>query len=464
MTLPLPYVLDDPALQGNFDQIALQFPLHTGNLRNVMGPVYNVRDYSGTDGVALQAAVDAAQATGGMVVIPAGGLTFSETITIDPQLSPTIALGLVIKGLGGFTPLTYTGSGTMFDLAGTSLSNTVPYVTFEDLRLIGPNTFASIPTGTTKGIKATYANVCTLNRVFIKGFGTGLELNDYCTGWKLYQTQITLCVTGIDHGGTGSGGFAMYGGQIDTNVLGVRVDGNFNHTHFSGVEFDTDSTYAGAAIMGSSSQGAMIIGGGTAGLSVSDCNFLAEATPVAGTGGTVRLEGGCARIAFNDCIFQGAIGGAGKESQTAINIVNASNVQIRGGRTVGHTTSSYIVATASSNVLIIDPSNAEATGVGRVTGTGSAEVVSLITQDGVLRVLAGVAAEDGNVIARQANALQVNNADDSANITMVYNGGKLNFSQPSTPTVTGSRGGNAALADLLTELAGLGLITDSSTA
>jgi len=33
----------------------------------------------------------------------------------------------------------------------------------------------------------------------------------------------------------------------------------------------------------------------------------------------------------------------------------------------------------------------------------------------------------------------------------------------SKPTVTGSRGGNAALADLLTELANLGLITDSST-
>jgi hypothetical protein len=31
------------------------------------------------------------------------------------------------------------------------------------------------------------------------------------------------------------------------------------------------------------------------------------------------------------------------------------------------------------------------------------------------------------------------------------------------PTITGSRGGNAALADLLTELANLGLITDSSS-
>ena len=32
------------------------------------------------------------------------------------------------------------------------------------------------------------------------------------------------------------------------------------------------------------------------------------------------------------------------------------------------------------------------------------------------------------------------------------------------PTISGSRGGNAALASLLTQLAGLGLITDSTTA
>jgi hypothetical protein len=31
------------------------------------------------------------------------------------------------------------------------------------------------------------------------------------------------------------------------------------------------------------------------------------------------------------------------------------------------------------------------------------------------------------------------------------------------PTVTGSRGGNAALASLLTQLAALGLVIDSST-
>jgi len=39
------------------------------------------------------------------------------------------------------------------------------------------------------------------------------------------------------------------------------------------------------------------------------------------------------------------------------------------------------------------------------------------------------------------------------------------FTTPSTPpAVTGSRGGNAALASLLTTLATLGLITDNTTA
>jgi hypothetical protein len=42
--------------------------------------------------------------------------------------------------------------------------------------------------------------------------------------------------------------------------------------------------------------------------------------------------------------------------------------------------------------------------------------------------------------------------------------GFFNTAPASKPTVTGSRGGNAALASLLTALAGLGLLTDSTTA
>ena len=48
----------------------------------------------------------------------------------------------------------------------------------------------------------------------------------------------------------------------------------------------------------------------------------------------------------------------------------------------------------------------------------------------------------------------------------IQNGPKLGFygvTPVTKPTVTGSRGGNAALASALTALANLGLITDSST-
>lgn len=52
------------------------------------------------------------------------------------------------------------------------------------------------------------------------------------------------------------------------------------------------------------------------------------------------------------------------------------------------------------------------------------------------------------------------------NSELQHSGSTLGFYSTSAitkPTVTGSRGGNAALASLLTELANLGLITDSST-
>lgn len=52
-------------------------------------------------------------------------------------------------------------------------------------------------------------------------------------------------------------------------------------------------------------------------------------------------------------------------------------------------------------------------------------------------------------------------------LALAHQGSTLGFynTTPTTkPTITGSRGDNAALADLLTKLAGLGLLTDSTTA
>jgi hypothetical protein len=51
-------------------------------------------------------------------------------------------------------------------------------------------------------------------------------------------------------------------------------------------------------------------------------------------------------------------------------------------------------------------------------------------------------------------------------LTLKYDGAawqEIGRLEPNPPNVTGSRGGNAALASLLTKLASIGLITDGSS-
>jgi hypothetical protein len=78
----------------------------------------------------------------------------------------------------------------------------------------------------------------------------------------------------------------------------------------------------------------------------------------------------------------------------------------------------------------------------------------------------GSTARDTNLYRDAANSLKT---DDALTIALALRhlGSTLGFygaTAVAKPTVTGSRGGNAALASLLTALASLGLITDSTTA
>lgn len=63
--------------------------------------------------------------------------------------------------------------------------------------------------------------------------------------------------------------------------------------------------------------------------------------------------------------------------------------------------------------------------------------------------------------------LNINTLSSGRETNIAHSGSTLGFfgaTAVTKPTVTGSRGGNAALASLLTQLAALGLITDSTTA
>lgn len=71
----------------------------------------------------------------------------------------------------------------------------------------------------------------------------------------------------------------------------------------------------------------------------------------------------------------------------------------------------------------------------------------------------GATAPDTNLYRSAADVLKTDDA-----LSIGGNVGFYNTTPAAKPTVSGSRGGNAALASLLTALAGLGLITDSTTA
>jgi len=114
-----------------------------------------------------------------------------------------------------------------------------------------------------------------------------------------------------------------------------------------------------------------------------------------------------------------------------------------------------------------------------VVGTGSVAVAALngvriaraadcylTASDGTRSLIAGVASSVGGIAGTLSNhdfALRSNNID---RIILKANGNEGFFGSggAAKPTVTGSRGGNAALASFLTGIASLGLITDSTTA
>jgi len=114
---------------------------------------------------------------------------------------------------------------------------------------------------------------------------------------------------------------------------------------------------------------------------------------------------------------------------------------------------------------------------GTWVATPAAPVTTVFTRSGAVVALVGDYSAFYLGIAAKAADSELLDGVDSANyartdiaeifagdVRLNANVGFYNTAAGAKPTVTGSRGGNAALASLLTGLAGLGLITDSSTA
>jgi hypothetical protein len=131
------------------------------------------------------------------------------------------------------------------------------------------------------------------------------------------------------------------------------------------------------------------------------------------------------------------------------------------------------VGAATANALLITPgATASAiitltpSGTGAVQIGGGANVMGNLTVQGPNGLIVGTAA--GNPLMITAGATAANQ------IVITDIGGGIQFSNIKTgfnasvpiakPTVTGSRGGNAAVLSMLAALSAYGLITDSTTA
>lgn len=161
-------------------------------------------------------------------------------------------------------------------------------------------------------------------------------------------------------------------------------------------------------------------------------------------------------------------------STTAIKIggthTNAMTVASTGGKVLIGTTSEFgaaskleVQATVTSDPLVVYRTTA---GVLAHYYVGPSGTIKQFIANGADQFLTGTVAGDGGI--RADTASKSFHIGGTASTIEVTNGNALGFFNATTPatkqSVSGSRGGNAALASLLTALATYGLITDGTTA
>lgn len=127
------------------------------------------------------------------------------------------------------------------------------------------------------------------------------------------------------------------------------------------------------------------------------------------------------------------------------------------------------LGTSSKIIAVERNTTANTAGQDLLIASGTCTSGATDKNGGILILTAGASSGTGEsgVQIKTAQAGATGTADRTPTTIIEALGNKLAFNgaTPITkPTVTGSRGGNAALASLLTALATLGLITDSTTA
>jgi parallel beta-helix repeat protein len=170
-------------------------------------------------------------------------------------------------------------------------------------------------------------------------------------------------------------------------------------------------------------------------------------------GNRIEYQGSLTGIAINngnydDALISGNI--VAGTLNTGITIVNATNTLVIGNRIDG-TTSNGITAIGAANTCAV---------IGNVVRNASGADINNGSNQAAMNLQGGLTGYLYTTTAQRFNCdVRIDGQIDHNGTTVGFYG----TTPAAQPTVTGSKGGNAALASLLTALATLGLVTDSTT-
>lgn len=396
--------------------------------------IYTVTTYGATgngvtnDRAAIQAAINAVPSTGGIVWFPSGTYVITTALTLKS--------GVTLAGVGINASIIKQTSTSADALSGVDVNT----VTIRDLQIQGPGSGTGNGLVLTRSVQANVRYI-RLDNVYIRLFGVdGIAISN-CIVSSFNQVVAE---------NNGRHGFYLYGVIAGAAGTSVALDACFANTntttgfnlynmaytaltgcasegHPTNYLIDTCQSVAlvgcGSEAMASGGTGYKLTGGfGLALVGCWDLTNRGKSYWITGSAYSINLMG----IVENSP-------GAGA---TASLKVDAGSVGINLHGIVNTTALSL---SANTTNILNDGANGVTIGGGYLYTTGASEFNNTVLFDQNITVGANLAHTGSNV-------------------------GFYGHAAAAKPTVTGAKGGNAALGSLLTALAGLGLLTDSSTA
>lgn len=192
------------------------------------------------DAAAIQAAINALPATGGVVYLPAGKYLIGTT-TITWPVQKTV----ILQGEGGppggngtnhtgATEIVYTGTGTALSLIGTAFDSAQIGGAIRDLSIKGPGLGTTAIAVDLKWASESSGKF-TMSDVYIYNWGKGFRL-DACLSLDFFNVTVRGCTTGFDINPTVEAVNAnrFYGCNAISCDTGVQIYNSANANHFFG--------------------------------------------------------------------------------------------------------------------------------------------------------------------------------------------------------------------------------------